>query len=368
MDAAPISRPDNIAVVLPPREGFSDASFGAVSLSIRDFTYASATPERVHVFGTPCDEPFAHINYQPIEISSPWYLRKRVRYMRGLRHMLTANPPALIEVHNRPTIAAEIARWRIAPVSLYLHNDPQDMEGCKTAAARQALGNQLAGVICVSEYIRTRWEDGQTTPATTHVCPLGLAAPTTQCEKKKQLLFVGRMVPEKGVHAYADALAQCLPSFPEWKGVFVGGKRFAKEALSDYENGIIKSLSPIENQIEWRGFQDHEATMQAFAESAIAVIPSLWEEPFGRIAIEAMSHGCAVITSASGGLADIVAKEALIAKPCNGETLATHMQQLLNNPAMLSDYQQRAKKRAAAFDIADTARHLDDVRSHIMAG
>ena len=108
--------------------------------------------------------------------------------------------------------------------------------------------------------------------------------------------------------------------------------------------------------------------MQAFAESAIAVIPSLWEEPFGRIAIEAMSHGCAVITSASGGLADIVAKEALIAKPCNGETLATHMQQLLNNPAMLSDYQQRAKKRAAAFDIADTARHLDDVRSHIMAG
>jgi glycosyltransferase involved in cell wall biosynthesis len=365
MGAAPISSQRSIAVILPPREGFSPSAFGAVSLSVRDFTYASDHAEQIHVYGGPCDYPFAGIAFHPVALDTPWYVRKRARYLRGLRRLLGEQKPALIEVHNRPSIAAAIARWGIAPVSLFLHNDPHDMRGCQHPQARRRLSARLAGIICVSDYIRQRWCDGIGQLPHVHSCPLGLAMPEQRMAKKNQILFVGRMVPEKGVHVYAEALLQCLPQHPQWKGIFVGGKRFAKEALSDYEQHILNDVTPIKHQVEWRGFQNHDATMQAFAESAIAVIPSLWEEPFGRIAIEAMSHGCAVATSASGGLAEIVGDAALIAQPCTAAALAAHLDMLMRQPETRAAYQQRAKKRAAMFDIHDTARHLDTVRSQI---
>ncbi len=355
-----------IAVILPPREGFSPQAFGAVSLSLRDFTLHSALRESIHIYGGRNEPPFADINYHACDVSRPWYMRARVRYLRALKRELSALKPSLIEVHNRPILALKIAAWKLAPVSLFLHNDPCDMEAANTPAKRAKLQTELVGILHVSQHIQRCFQEGIIAAGRHVVCPLGIALPTTSSTKKNEIVFVGRMVPEKGVHMFAEALVQTLPQLPDWRGVFVGGKHFATGALSPYEQQAHTILLPVWSQIDWRGFQDHTNTMQAFADAAIAVIPSLWEEPFGRIAMEAMAHGCAVITSARGGLAEIVGRDALVPSPFTAETLASAILALTRDSTLRSLMQQQAIKRATQFDITLAARHLDTVRTQLM--
>ena len=42
--------------------------------------------------------------------------------------------------------------------------------------------------------------------------------------------------------------------------------------------------------------------MNLYSESSISVVPSRWEEPFGRTSMESAASGCATITSQKGGL------------------------------------------------------------------
>ena len=50
------------------------------------------------------------------------------------------------------------------------------------------------------------------------------------------------------------------------------------------------------------GFLKHKEVLNFLNESEIAVVPSRWEEPFGRTALESSSRGCATIISNRGGL------------------------------------------------------------------
>jgi glycosyltransferase involved in cell wall biosynthesis len=50
----------------------------------------------------------------------------------------------------------------------------------------------------------------------------------------------------------------------------------------------------------------HDFVMEAFGRCLFSVVPSLWPEPFGQVAVEAMAVHKPVIASAHGGLTDIV--------------------------------------------------------------
>jgi glycosyltransferase involved in cell wall biosynthesis len=55
-------------------------------------------------------------------------------------------------------------------------------------------------------------------------------------------------------------------------------------------------------------------TSELLAGAAVAVVPACWEEPFGRVAFEALSLGVPVVASAVGGLAEYVPVEGLLAR------------------------------------------------------
>ena len=50
------------------------------------------------------------------------------------------------------------------------------------------------------------------------------------------------------------------------------------------------------------GFLKHKRVLDLLEKTSISVVPSKWEEPFGRTALEASSRGCATIISNKGGL------------------------------------------------------------------
>ena len=62
------------------------------------------------------------------------------------------------------------------------------------------------------------------------------------------------------------------------------------------------------------GQVSHSKVLKIFEQSEIAVIPSRWEEPFGRTALEASSRGCATIISNRGGLTETTDSALVLSK------------------------------------------------------
>jgi len=81
------------------------------------------------------------------------------------------------------------------------------------------------------------------------------------------------------------------------------------------------------------GWRDHAGTMALYAATDIVVVPSIWQEPFGLVAVEAMAHARPVVASAVGGLADIVrhGETGYLIPPNDPGALAAHLELLLDD-------------------------------------
>jgi glycosyltransferase involved in cell wall biosynthesis len=84
------------------------------------------------------------------------------------------------------------------------------------------------------------------------------------------------------------------------------------------------------------GWRDHDALMGLYEEAGIVVVPSIWQEPFGLAAVEAMAAGRPVVASRSGGLLDIVrdGETGLLCTPGDAGELTGCLAMLLDDPAL----------------------------------
>lgn len=358
-----------IAIILPPREGFSEQAFGAISLSIRDFTRHSEFADQTTILGMRTEPPFDGTHYEPLPVRRHWWETLMRAYERAIVARLATLKPALVEIHNRPVLVRRLANKIQAPIALHLHNDPQEMKACKTPAARARLLKDCTAIYCISEWIRDRFMEGlgsglEKMQLIYSGIPIAPPAPP----KKPMILYVGRMTPNKGALEFAQALAQVLPLHPDWRGTMIGGRRHSvSTAYSPYEQAIMHTMTSIGANAYFAGFCPFEQTQAAFREAAIVVIPSLWEEPFGRTGIEAMAQGCAVITSGRGGLREIFTQGGgVLLSEVNADTIAAAIHALIAHPAELARLQQSAYQDVTRFDIRTCTRHLDAVRRHLM--
>jgi glycosyltransferase involved in cell wall biosynthesis len=114
---------------------------------------------------------------------------------------------------------------------------------------------------------------------------------------EKLLFFVGRVTHEKGLQVLVRAMPRILADHPQTR-LLVAGKNGNTLWPLAYELNVEKS-------IEFLGYiSDHERDCIYQVVDA-AIFPSLYE-PFGLVALEAMSLGCNVIVSDVGGLSEVV--------------------------------------------------------------
>jgi glycosyltransferase involved in cell wall biosynthesis len=114
------------------------------------------------------------------------------------------------------------------------------------------------------------------------------------------LVFVGRLSREKGVASLLRAFARAREAVPsaELRIVGDGEERASLEQLS-------ASLG-LGASVTFRGSVSLAEVEQELALAWAALAPSLWAEPLGLAAIEAVVRGVPVIASATGGLAEVV--------------------------------------------------------------
>ncbi len=116
--------------------------------------------------------------------------------------------------------------------------------------------------------------------------------------EEKIVLFVGRLVYEKGVHVLVNAVPKVLEK-ANAKFIIVGNG-YMKEQLS----GLVKSMG-LAHKVLFTGFVDDETLRKLQRCADVSVVPSLFE-PFGIVALEAMAARSPVVVSDTGGLSEIV--------------------------------------------------------------
>lgn len=361
-----------IVIILPPREGFSPTHFGAISLCVRDFVEHSRYRDRsLVVGGVATDPPFPGIAYRALTPKRHWWQRRSRAYAEACLALLHENSPALVEIHNRPALAHILCKRWPGKIALHLHNDPQEMKGATTPGQRQWLLEHCASIYCVSGYISDRFIEGvKGDTSRVQIVYNGLRLPPAKTlpARKKQIIFVGRFKPEKGVLEFAEALTILLPKYPDWRGVFIGAVRHQPNSpASAYEKRVHALLEPLGDQIESRGFCNYEETIQATAESTIAVVPSTWHEAFGRTALEAMGCGCIVISSTRGGLKEVIDNAAIPLEEISAATIAHALEQVMLAPSLWPEMQGKALIQAQNFDIARCTQKLDAIRERLLA-
>ena len=116
--------------------------------------------------------------------------------------------------------------------------------------------------------------------------------------EEKLVLYVGRLVYEKGIHVFVNAVPKILGKV-DAKFVVVGNG-YMKEPLSN----LVKSMG-LAHKVMFTGFVDDETLKNLQRCADVSVVPSLFE-PFGIVALEAMAAKSPVVVSDTGGLSEIV--------------------------------------------------------------
>lgn len=125
-------------------------------------------------------------------------------------------------------------------------------------------------------------------------------------------IFSGRIHPNKGVLELVTAFKRLREENENVKLIIIGKPDFGKNDETPYTKELKEVSKDMQNDIIFTGFVEHDYMPTAISLGDCAVVPSLYEEAFGVVALEAMSMKKPVISTISGGLVEPLSEECAI--------------------------------------------------------
>lgn len=127
----------------------------------------------------------------------------------------------------------------------------------------------------------------------------------TRTAKRTDVIFVGRLVPEKGCALLLRAFADVCHAYPDARLTIIGD---GSERIRLHESARELGIDHIVRFIGELIGPDLAKTMQAHG---TMVVPTECEEAFGIVALEGLASGCRMVVAESGGLPEVVGELAL---------------------------------------------------------
>ncbi len=339
-----------IATILPYKENYTFSKASAASLWVAEFFKKSKFKNYNEIFGNTLQKDYLTKNYINIKLKS---LNSKLQsstkeYCEKLIKIINSKKFDLIEVHNRPLILDRLTKGINAKFIFYFHNDPLSMKGSKTIIERLNILKKVEKIIFVSKWTQDRFFtdlDRKLITKTEVVYPSVNRQKVVK--KKKFITFVGKLNESKGYDLFKEAITKILEQNPEWKAYSIGDE--------DRRKIFIKHKNHHE-----LGFTNHKNVLRYLSLSEIAVVPSRWEEPFGRTALEASSRGCATIISNRGGLPETT-DNAIVLKDLNHNTLYKEISKLIKNIKLRKKIQFHSRKNVKHY-ISENTKLVDIMR------
>jgi len=211
----------------------------------------------------------------------------------------------------------------------------------KWVASRQCLPNQQ---VSYTPYPLDRFAQG-----------------AVKIEQKYDFVFVGRMVNEKGVETLIRAMA-----------VLQGGRELSGASLALVGDGPLRpqledlaaSLG-LKSAVHFLGLLQGEDLIRAICSAPIGVVPSVYEEPMGGVALELLASGRCVIVSERGGMAECVGDAGLCFKNGEPSDLADKMWLLATDGTLRNHLLERAKSQMLLFHETELAKRYVSIYQDI---
>ena len=339
-----------IATILPYKENYTIDKASAASLWVSEFFKKSKFKKTNFIYGNTKTKNYLTKNYKNIKLKSIKYkLRSSTKeYSNKILKDIRINNYDIVEVHNRPLILNILSKKLENKFIFYFHNDPLSMKGSRSINERLYILNRVEKIIFVSEWTRERFFlelDTKLKTKTEVVYPS--VEKTKKIKKDKNIIFVGRLNHSKGYDLYQKAIIKILDEFPEWKAYSIGDED-RRTIYIDHERHFEL------------GFLKHRKTLNLLNKSEIAVVPSKWEEPFGRTALEATSRGCATIISNRGGLKETT-DHGIILKKLDNISLYKEIKKLIVNKKKRIQIQKLSRKNIKHL-ISENTKIIDSIR------
>lgn len=180
-------------------------------------------------------------------------------------------------------------------------------------------------------------------------------------DKTKDFVFLGRLVSDKG----ADVLIQAFHQFLiRNKGNYIltiigdGPERNNLETM-------ISNLE-IKDKVIFTGSLRGKSLNHLLNQHRFIIVPSVWEEPFGIVALEGMACGCLPIVSDGGGLADAVGNAGLVFERGNVNSLVMAMNSIINDSVLENQLRDNIKNHLKKHSVDFvTKQYLDVIESVI---
>lgn len=304
-------------------------------------------------------------NKEQYHYSIEFFLHETIKHIQRMNY-------DVIIIENRPYYALKLQNKTSAKIIYHLHND---FLNCKTQE-HTLIYNLASGIITVSNFITNRVKEINVNDTKCRTVYNGINFHAFNSAKEKVnrktlglqlsdfvVIFSGRLIPEKGIEPLIEAMNN-LKKHSDIKLVVIGGVEYGNDnPQSAFLQRIMIRAKEIGNII-FTGYVIYEKVPEYLHLSDIAVLPSLWEEPFGLTCLESMAAGLPLITTRKGGIPEIVNKDCALLVDVNEnlpKTLSESILFLHNHPQKRLDMSKAAISQAMLFDNERYAKEFFNV-------
>ena len=242
---------------------------------------------------------------------------------------------------------------------LHLHNDFLHT-GTLLASAIYEKYDRIVGV---SDYITDRVNEIDTIKqkAVTVYNSIDVSLFTNATPRKREsmglsssdfiIVYSGRLNEEKGILELVQAIKKC-GDIPHLKLLVIGASSYGRD---EHPTPFVKQLEAetetIKDKVLYTGFVSYEQIPSFLKMADLAVVPSMWEEPFGLTVVEAMATGLPLITTRSGGIPEI----------CEGVVTIVSREHVVEElaAAIIDMYNHPEKRSRMAVAVSECAKHYD---------
>ena len=316
-----------IAILLPYKEQYTRDHAGAASIWVKDYIKKSKFKDITLIYGNLDKKykPFTK-NFKSLDLGR--VIKKNISYTENLYKEYQKYKFKIIEIHNRPESLVHLLKKKIKTKFIFIfHNNPLDLRGSSSINERIFIAENTDQIYFVSKWVKNKFFEGLPYKYRNN-CDILYPAiqPLNKFPKKENIIiFSGKLNSSKGYDVFGNAVVKILDKYKNWRALAIGNEPREKH------NFIHKRFKIL----DWI---KHDEILKYYKRSSISIVPSKWQEPFGRTALESAAYGCSTITSRNGGLPETF-KNPIFLKRVNKENLFKEIKKLIDNPQLMQKIQ-----------------------------